>query len=340
MKAGMRWVGIIAAVIGSIAGCQEPNGSRAHVDRTGRARTTSDKASAASTTENPILPNTHLAAGKFHESRGQLSKAAEQYQQAADLQPDSVEVLERLASALDRLGRFKESEHAYQQALKAAPEQAWLHNNLGFSYVMQRRWRDAEKSLRKAIELQPDFPRAHVNLAMALAQQEKFDEAMTHFRTVLPAEDAYFNIGLMYQSKRKLVEAAEAFKTTLELNPEMTAAREHLKALPADALSQADDRRRTQTVASPLPIQPRETRRTPEPHLPASQPAAPKIVRDAAGVSDLMHPIPRPLADPDMVVILATVDVEDSAWDPSVLLPQCLRGPCDVLSMKLLATDE
>ena len=46
---------------------------------------------------------------------------------------------------------------------------------------------------------------------MALAQQERFDEAMKHFLTVVPMEDAWFNIGLMYQSKSRPAEAARAF---------------------------------------------------------------------------------------------------------------------------------
>ena len=214
-----------------------------------------------------IQPETYLAAGRLHETQGRLVKAAEQYRLAVASKPDWVEASNRLGIVLDRLGRFKEADEVFAKAIRLAPDKAHLHNNLAFSYILQQRWREAEISLTKAIEINPAMTRARVNLAMVVAQQGRFDEAFTQFKTVLPIEDAHYNMGLMYQSKRLNVEAARSFKAALKANPKLVAAQQRLDALPKDVVSQAEQTaetttvqntpavaaQNTETAASPLP---------------------------------------------------------------------------------------
>ncbi len=255
---GFCSIGMVSLAILAV-GCETPNAKEGDFNRVKQgSRSAQNDRSALATTEHPIDARTQLAAGRLHESQNRPDDAIEQYRSAMAAQPDLLEAYDRLASLLDRLGRFKESEEVYQKALERAPDQAFLHNNLGFSYILQRRWSDAENALYRAIEIKPDFARARVNLALALAQQDRFDEAFPHFQAVLPTEDAHFNMGLMYQSKRKPVEAAKAFKTALELNPNLTAARECLKKLPTDVLSQADELLHSEKLpaAQPKPAAP------------------------------------------------------------------------------------
>jgi hypothetical protein len=56
---------------------------------------------------------------------------------------------------------------------------------------------------------------------------------------VVPTEDAWFNIGLMYQSKSQQADAARAFKTALKLHPKMVAAQQCLDKLPASVVAPA-----------------------------------------------------------------------------------------------------
>lgn len=186
-----------------------------------------------------VLPETHFAAGRLHESQNQFARAAEQYRQVIALSPKNLEAYNRLGIVLDRLGRFKEADEAFLQGLRVSPKQTHLRNNLAFSYIMQARWTEAETALKECIAQQPTFARAHVNLGLVLAQQNRFDEALAQFSKALPRADAYYNLGLMYQSKRKLPEAANAFKTALELNPQFAAAQKRLDALPEDVVKSA-----------------------------------------------------------------------------------------------------
>ena len=189
-----------------------------------------------------ILPETHLAAGRLHESEGRLVRAVEQYRLAIAARPDNIEAYNRLGIVLDRLGKFKEADQALLRATQIAPKQAYLHNNLAFSYIMQGRWADAQACLTKALEIDSQFIRARVNMGTVLAQQGQFDEAFKNFRAVLRIEDAYYNMGLMYQSKQRVVEAAQAFQQALDANPKMVAAKKRLELLPPSAVSEAENR--------------------------------------------------------------------------------------------------
>jgi tetratricopeptide (TPR) repeat protein len=105
---------------------------------------------------------------------------------------------------------------------------------------MGKKWPQAQAELEQALALNPDFPRARINLALVLAQQDRFDESLKQFQMVLPPEDAHYNLGLMYQSKRKQVEAAQEYKRALQMNPKLTAAQEQLKRMPAAIPGEAD----------------------------------------------------------------------------------------------------
>lgn len=264
----------IAATMWWCAGCATTAGHDAQLGQ----KPISKLPAEATASDNPevqdreILPETHMAAGRLHESQNRLARAVEQYRLAVAIKPDHVEALNRLGIVLDRLGRFKEADKAFRDAIAAAPDQAYLHNNLAFSCIMQLNWREAEIVLTKALELKPDFARARVNLAMALAQQERFDEALTQFQTVLPAEDAYYNMGLMYQSKHQLVDAARSFKAALELNPQMIAARKRLEMLPADVVSEAE--RQLEAIASPAPAELASDESADPSERPTTQPAS------------------------------------------------------------------
>ncbi len=248
-----RWIipGVVTACV-ALTGCE--GGDQAEgVGREPISQLPAEEADAVNAGGDlEILPHTHLAAGRLHESQNRLGRAAEQYRLAVALKPDFVEALNRLGIVLDGMGQFKEADEAFLKAIEAAPQDAYLYNNLGFSYLTQLRWADAEEVLTRAVELKPDFARGRVNLGLALAQQGRYDEALAQFQAALDAEAAYYNIGLMYQSKHRLVEAARAFKTALELNPRMVAARKRLDLLPPEAVSAAE--RHTEAIASPLSL--------------------------------------------------------------------------------------
>jgi Flp pilus assembly protein TadD len=241
MRIAAACIGAAAIVLGS--GCQEPNG-------TGPKRSTQQEKSSSpkgGNSADPVLvetpeieSSTYLAAARLHESQGRLREAVQQYEFAVQEDPTNVQLLARVGAIYDRLGNGAMAEKTYLEALRQAPSDARLHNNLAFSYILRSKWKDAEIELTRAIELAPDFARARVNLGMVLGHNGQFDDAFKQFEAALPPADAWYNLGLMYQSKRKSVEAAWAYKRALELNPKLVAAKEQLSRMPSSTLGAAD----------------------------------------------------------------------------------------------------
>lgn len=266
------WFGAgMAIAMVAAAGCaSDHDGEMGRVDqRSGRAGSSAVKPGVIQPMPDEILPDTHVAAGRLHETQGRLTRAVEQYRLAIEVKPTHVEAHNRLGIVLDKLGRFAEADASFKRAIELAPEAAHLYNNLGFSYVMQGRWPEAEAQFTRALELQPDFVRAQVNLGVALGQQDRFEESLAQFERSLARPDAYFNLGLIYESRRRPLEAARAFKTALRLNPAMVAAQTKLDRLPPDVVSQAEEF--ALVTASPTPTAARFEPQTTE--RPSTQPA-------------------------------------------------------------------
>lgn len=224
------------------SGCQATD---AQPGISGQHQTSAD---ARKSSDNEIIPGsppqirakTYLAAARLHESQNRPMAALQQYQHALAEDPRNVLIHIRVGVLQDKLGNSAMAEKSFQEALRLDPENAQAHNNLGFNYILRSKWEPAAASLTKAVELAPDFAKARVNLGVALAMQEQFDAALEQFQSVLPPEEAYYNLGLMYQSKRKQIEAAAAFKKALEASPELIAAQEQLEKMPSDVLDAAD----------------------------------------------------------------------------------------------------
>ena len=225
-------------------GCQPAETpATGRIERTGGSQPVPVDPASIREADAPIIaPDTHLAAGRLHESQGRLAAAVEQYQMAVNADPRHVEALNRLGVAMTRLGQYRKAERALQKAVELAPDQAYLLNNLAYARMAEGRWREAAELLTRAVERFPDFPKARINLAVSLAMQGDDQGALEQFQLALPPEDAYYNMGMLYQSRRETVKAAHAYKLALETNPKLTAARRRLESLPAEILGRADSR--------------------------------------------------------------------------------------------------
>lgn len=230
MQAGMRSVPQGWWIVGAVflASCQSGPGGPGMQTVSGPG---GKAAPAVADLSTDVSVEAHLAAGRFHESQSQISLALEQYRAALARDPKSAVAHNGIGVCLMRQAKYDQAERHLRVAVQAMPDRAHFRNNLAFCYLSQRKWSDAEAELRKALELSPQFVRAWVNLGVVLAQQRRMDEALAAFRTVLSEADAQFNMGLMYQSLGRPIEAVRAYRETLRLNPKMVAAEKHLEAV-------------------------------------------------------------------------------------------------------------
>jgi tetratricopeptide (TPR) repeat protein len=99
------------------------------------------------------------------------TKADEEFQKAADLNPDSVATHEDRAFFLMTMLRFDESIAEGKRAVELNPASASLNAGLGYFHFAARRYNDSAGWLKKAIDLDPDytFPRAVLAADYALS---------------------------------------------------------------------------------------------------------------------------------------------------------------------------
>lgn len=77
--------------------------------------------------------------------------------------------------------------------------------------------------------------RSHFEVGQFLFLNEKYDQAIEEFKKAIhdnPEDaEAYYNLGVVYETKNMAKEAKEAFTKALELNPKHKLAEEHLSKL-------------------------------------------------------------------------------------------------------------
>lgn len=96
------------------------------------------------------------AAGKEHFAAGRLGSAVQAFRRASHLDPGSVEALNGLGAAYDRLGRPDLADDAYLRALTLAPDDAVTLNNMGWSRLLRGQPQLAAVYLHQAAALRPD----------------------------------------------------------------------------------------------------------------------------------------------------------------------------------------
>ncbi len=101
-------------------------------------------------TDAPQTVETNYERGKRELSAGRLGLAVRYFLAALNRTPESVEALNGLGAAFDRLGRFDLSARAYGRALAVDPDSVQTLNNMGYSFYLQGRYDLAVAYLRDA----------------------------------------------------------------------------------------------------------------------------------------------------------------------------------------------
>ena len=163
----------------------------------------------------------HMCLGMLEDGTGQYEKAAEQFQQAVELEPASDRAYINLAGAYQHLNQPDKAEEAYKREISARPQYWRGYHALGVFYSNQAEYAKAEAMSRRATELDPDSYIAFNSLGAALLYQGKNDEATQAFArsiAIRPSFAAYSNIAVAQFALRKYQDATTNFKEALKLD--------------------------------------------------------------------------------------------------------------------------
>lgn len=176
-----------------------------------------------------------LLKGKFLLDRGgsdNRKKAAEQFQQAVDLDPNYALAYANLSVAYRRLAAdsivdprefIPKAESAAQKALELDGNLADAHLTMGNLYQYSWKWADAEREYKRGIELNPNMGVAHRAYSLYLSLLGRHDEAAFEARRARELDpvvvSAYASVGYRAIFARRYDEAITALNDTLKLDP-------------------------------------------------------------------------------------------------------------------------
>ena len=184
-----------------------------------KARKLCDAALAA----NPNNSQLHHALGVVHQSRGDMSRAAQSYQDAVAANPANVSSWVNLGICARTAGTPDQAIAAFEKAIDADPNSFHAHYNLGLVHCDRKDMGKAVASLNAALKINPSSSEALFQLGFLEELRGNHERAIEHYRALLKGSPnwapAHTHVGACLQMIGRFEEGAEHLKRAVELNP-------------------------------------------------------------------------------------------------------------------------
>jgi tetratricopeptide (TPR) repeat protein len=162
----------------------------------------------------------HSCLGVIENGTGQFEKAAEQFQQAVELDPVNDQAYWHLAEAYQNLNQLDKAEETLKRRISVRPNYWRGYSALGVFYISQAEYDKAQAMFEKAASLKPNNYHDYSNLGAALLYEGKDEEATRAFEksiAIRPSHMAYDNLGVAYFRLRKFDQDARNTREGLKL---------------------------------------------------------------------------------------------------------------------------
>src|SRR6185295_10646138 len=137
----------------------------------------------------------------------------------------------RAGMANERTEDHRGAERAFRRGLELAPDDAELRNALGWTLFQDGRTAAAVAEYERALAADPKHAKAHNNLALALVELGRLEEAAQHFKTSLdlaPRAEICSDLGFTMARLGRSDEARADYEKALALDPNCAAAHANL----------------------------------------------------------------------------------------------------------------
>jgi tetratricopeptide (TPR) repeat protein len=163
----------------------------------------------------------HMCLGLLQNGTGEYEKAAEQFQQAVQLEPTNDRAYINLAGAYQHLNQPDKAEETYKRAIAVRPQYWRGYTFLAAFYVAQAEYEKAATMWRRATELDPDSYLAFNGLGGALLYLGKDEQATSAFEksiAIRPNYSAYSNIAVALFQLRRFPDSIRNYREALKLD--------------------------------------------------------------------------------------------------------------------------
>lgn len=208
----------------------------------------------------------HFGRAQLLVGEGRVEPAIAALKRAIDLDPDSLHLRYLLAQLYAETGNIKEARRTLEDVLIHNPDAAKAHLVLGNMALNNGDPGRAAKYFRRVLEIDPDDSMVPLQLSIALVRNGDADQAIEALKTLLQKEpdsrparltlarlyremglevlaeqqyrylidnldnvqQAYLDLGYMYENQQDYESALAMFRQALEINPHDLALRHHL----------------------------------------------------------------------------------------------------------------
>jgi tetratricopeptide (TPR) repeat protein len=163
----------------------------------------------------------HMCLGLMETATGGYEKAAEQFQQAVQLDPGNLPAYFNLAESYEHLNRPEKAEETYKQVINLHPQESSPYSYLGAFYFGQAEYEKAQAMFEKAIALAPDSYGNYSNLGAVLLFEGKYEDAVRACEksvAIRPTSDAHANAAVALFDLRRFQEAIRQNLAAIKLN--------------------------------------------------------------------------------------------------------------------------
>ena len=175
--------------------------------------------------ENLSAPQ-NLALGVLLSSAGAYEQAIPRFEEALRIDPTNDSATMNLALAYKNIGKTPAAIDLIRRAVKERPSAA-LYNLLAGLDEESGEYLEAVQSFQRAVELDPDNERYYFDLGMEYLSHFTFGPAGEVYRVGAQkfprSSRQYLGLAFSHYAVREYTEAADAFTTALEIDPESPA---------------------------------------------------------------------------------------------------------------------
>jgi tetratricopeptide (TPR) repeat protein len=181
--------------------------------------------------------------GSVLEELNRFSEAVEVYQKALEIEPNNHRIRYSLGNALEKSGRRKSGLIEMERILEQNPDDPSALNFTGYTLALEgTQMERAEKLVRRALELKPEDGYIMDSLAWILHKKGENDIALEYLQKAAAKvkTDPIIadHLGDILLIKNRKSEAAEAYRRSLNINPENLVIQEKLRKLEEELKSE------------------------------------------------------------------------------------------------------
>jgi serine/threonine-protein kinase len=171
---------------------------------------------------------------------GRSAQAADELRRVLQLQPNYADAYRLLGTILANEGKLDAAVREFEAALRLQPASPDTYYALGLAYFDHGKLEDAVRAFSEVTRLRPDGAPGFQALGTSYHGLGRLDDALRNYtrsNEIAPDAFAYSNIGMIRYGQRDYRAAVEAYRHSIELEPNVPESHRNL----GDSLNRAGD---------------------------------------------------------------------------------------------------